>query len=57
MGRDPKTSVADDMGRLHDAPEIRVAGAGLFPSIGALSPTFTILALADRSARALLREI
>ncbi len=57
MGRDPETSVADDMGRLHDAPEIRVAGAGLFPSIGALSPTFTILALADRSARALLGEI
>ncbi len=56
MGEDPGTSVTDAHGRLHDAPEILVAGAGLFPSIGALSPTFTILALADRSAAMLLRE-
>ena len=55
MGGDPATSVADDIGRLHDAPDILVTGAGLFPSIGALSPTFTILALADRSAAALLQ--
>ncbi len=55
MGSDPATSVVDDHGRLHDAPEIVVQGAGLFPSIGALSPTFTILALADRAAGALLR--
>jgi choline dehydrogenase-like flavoprotein len=56
MGRDPATSVTDHSGRLHDAPDLFVAGAGLFPSIGALSPTFTVLALADRTARTLLQE-
>jgi choline dehydrogenase-like flavoprotein len=56
MGADPATSVTDDIGQLHDAPEVLVAGAGLFPSIGALSPTFTILALADRAAARLLQD-
>lgn len=55
MGADHGTSVADSFGRLHDVPGVVVAGAGLMPSIGALSPTFTLLALADRAAQAMLQ--
>jgi choline dehydrogenase-like flavoprotein len=54
MGDDPRTSVTDSHGRLHDHPNVMVAGGGLFPTIGAVSPTFTVLALADRAARTLL---
>lgn len=50
MGRDPATSVTDSLGRLHDAANVVAAGGGLFPTIGAVSPTFTVLALADRTA-------
>jgi len=50
MGDDPATSVTDSFGRLHEAANVVAAGGGLFPSIGAVSPTFTVLALADRTA-------
>lgn len=56
MGHDRQTSVADSVGRLHDVPGVVVAGAGLMPTIGALSPTFTLLALADRAAAALIQD-
>ena len=56
MGRDPKVSVTDGYGRLHDVRGLVVAGGGLFPSIGAVSPTFTVLALADRTAAAMLGD-
>jgi len=54
MGRSAETSVTDSHGRLWGADNVWVAGGGLFPSIGAVSPTFTVLALADRTAAALL---
>ena len=44
------TSVANSYGQLHGVPNLVAAGGGLFPSIGAVSPTFTVLALADRTA-------
>ena len=50
MGDDPATSVTDAFGRLHEAANVVAAGGGLFPSIGAVSLTFTVLALADRTA-------
>ena len=56
MGRDPATSVTDGYGRLHDVPGVTVAGGGLFPSIGAVSPTFTVLALAHRTAAAMVAD-
>jgi choline dehydrogenase-like flavoprotein len=49
MGRDPADSVCDPWGFTHDLPNLLVAGAGLFPSAGAVGPTFTIYALARRS--------
>ncbi len=56
MGRDPASSVTNDLGQVHGAPNVVVAGGGLFPSIGAVSPTFTVLALAARTAAAMIDE-
>lgn len=50
MGRDPAASVCDSYGRTHDVRNLIVAGAGLFPQAGGTSPTFTLHAVALRSA-------
>jgi len=50
MGPTAASSVVDSHGRLHAVPNLFVTGAGQFPTIGAVSPTFTVLALADRAA-------
>jgi choline dehydrogenase-like flavoprotein len=49
-GTDPEQSVTDAYGRLHGVGNVIVAGAGLFPSTGGISPTYTVSALALRSA-------
>lgn len=54
IGANPATSVADAFGTLHDVPNVHVAGAGLFPSGGGQSPTFTLLALAARTVDRIL---
>ena len=56
MGDDPMTSVVDSYGRLHDSPNVLVAGGGQFPSVGAVSPTFTVLALAERAAERMIHH-
>lgn len=56
MGSDPRNSVTDKYGRSHDVRGLWMAGAGLFPSIGAVNPTFTVHALALRSAERLLAQ-
>lgn len=53
MGRDPEASVADEFGRLHDAPNVVACDGALFPTSGAMNPTLTIMALALRNATAL----
>ena len=50
MGKEPADSVVDSYGRSHQVPNLFIAGGGLFPSVGALGPTFTIYALSLRSA-------
>ena len=50
MGSDASNSVVNSYGQLHEAPNVIIAGGGQFPTIGAVSPTFTLLALADRTA-------
>lgn len=50
MGKDPASSVTDGYGRCHDLANLFIAGPGLFPSGGAVNPTFTASALAHRSA-------
>jgi len=50
MGADSSDSVVNSFGQLYEAPNVMVAGGGQFPTIGAVSPTFTVLALAHRAA-------
>lgn len=54
MGHDPASSVADEYGRVHGIDNLYVAGASLFPTGGAVNPTFTLLALSDRTAAQIL---
>jgi choline dehydrogenase-like flavoprotein len=54
MGRDPKSSVCDEWGRLWDAPNVLVADSSLFPTISGYGPTLTLVALAIRNVHAFL---
>tara|TARA_R110002110_G_scaffold205066_1_gene416738 strand:+ start:138302 stop:139891 length:1590 start_codon:yes stop_codon:yes gene_type:complete len=56
MGSDPAHSVTDGHGLVHDAGNLLVTGAGLFPSGGAVGPTFTIYALTLRAAEHTLAQ-
>jgi choline dehydrogenase-like flavoprotein len=51
MGDDPRTSVADRFGRLHEVPNIVLADASVFVSAAGFNPTLTLMALALRAAR------
>jgi len=53
MGTDPKTSVCDEWGRMHDAPNVVIADSSLFPTAAGYGPTLTLVALAIRNMRAL----
>jgi choline dehydrogenase-like flavoprotein len=50
MGDDPNTSVTDRFGRTHDCDNVYVVDAGTFVSQADKNPTWTILALAWRTA-------
>ena len=50
MGDDAATSVTDSFGRVHGIDNLYVAGSGLFPTEGGVNPTFTLQALALRTA-------
>jgi choline dehydrogenase-like flavoprotein len=56
MGQDPSSSVCNGYGQTHDIPNLVIAGPGLFPTSGGVNPTFTVLALAARSASYLLEN-
>jgi choline dehydrogenase-like flavoprotein len=56
MGHDAASSVTNSYGQCHDVPNLLIAGASLFPTGGAVNPTFTIHALAARSMRHLLEN-
>lgn len=53
MGKDPKTSVANEHGRLHALDNVLVADGSVFPTSGAHNPTLTIMATTLRNARML----
>lgn len=57
MGRDASDSVCDSYGRLHDSPNVVLAGSGTFPGGSGTSPTFTVYALAERSVRQLINLV
>jgi choline dehydrogenase-like flavoprotein len=48
MGSDPRTSVVNEYGRAHDVENLYVADSSVFPSIGAVNPALTVMALALR---------
>jgi choline dehydrogenase-like flavoprotein len=54
MGADPETSVAGPWGELHDAAGVWVGDASAFPTASGTNPMFTTMALARRTARAIL---
>jgi choline dehydrogenase-like flavoprotein len=54
MGADPRTSVADPWGELHDTPGVWIGDAGAFPTASGTNPMFTTMSLAHRTARAIL---
>jgi choline dehydrogenase-like flavoprotein len=54
MGTDPATSVTDPDGKVHGLDNLYIADASLFPSIGAVNPALTVMALALRQADHLL---
>ena len=56
MGRDDTLSVTDSFGRVHDTDNLYVSGPSLFPSSGAVNPTFTLTALAERQADHMLSQ-
>lgn len=56
MGEDPRTSVTDAAGRLHDTDNVYVADGALLPFPGGVNPTLTIQAVALRVAHLLLAD-
>jgi gluconate 2-dehydrogenase alpha chain len=56
MGDDPETSVVDGYGFSHEAPNLGVIGASVFPSTGGCNPTLTLQAVTWRTAQHLVDE-
>ena len=54
MGSDPTTSVADPWGQLHDAPGVWIGDSSAFPTATGMNPMVTAMALARRTAEAML---
>ena len=54
FGSDPKTSVCDPNGQMHDVGNLFVADGALFPTSSGLNPTLTITALSARVAGAMI---
>jgi choline dehydrogenase-like flavoprotein len=50
MGKTPADSVTDSYGRTHDVGNLFIAGTGVFPTEGAVNPTFTLHAVTLRAA-------
>ncbi|HRJ50488.1 MAG: GMC family oxidoreductase [Phycisphaeraceae bacterium] len=50
MSDDPKAGVVNRDGRTHDVENLYLAGSSVFPAIGHINPTMTIVALAFRLA-------
>jgi choline dehydrogenase-like flavoprotein len=51
MGSNESDSVTDSYGRVHGMQNLYIGGASLFPTSSSVNSTYTIHALADRSAR------
>lgn len=56
MGKDASKSVTNTDCRLHDVDNIFVGGPGVFPTASCVNSTFTVHAVAMKSAKAVVRE-
>lgn len=56
MGQNPRNSVCDEWGRVHDAKGLYVVDTGTFPGSPAVNPMLTCMALARRTARRIADE-
>lgn len=54
MGLDPRTSVTNASGQLHDVPNVVVGGPSVFPTASCVNSTFTVHACAMKSAHDLI---
>jgi choline dehydrogenase-like flavoprotein len=57
MGQDPKTSVTDEWGRVHNHDNLFVVDGSLHVTNGGFNPVLTIMALAFRSGEYIARQI
>ena len=57
MGRSASDSVTDAWGRVHGLPWLRVADSSLFPDSNEVNPYLTVMALADRTAEGVRRDL
>jgi choline dehydrogenase-like flavoprotein len=57
MGNGPGDSVTDSYGRVHGVPWLYVADSSLFPNSLEINPYLTIMALADRVAESVRRDL
>lgn len=57
MGTGPEDSVTDAWGRVHGVAGLYVADSGLFPASPEVNPALTVMALADRVAEAVRRDL
>jgi gluconate 2-dehydrogenase alpha chain len=56
MGADPKNSVVNEDCQSHDAPNLFIVGASVFPTMAGYPPTATVAALAYRTAEFIARQ-
>ena len=54
MGKDRASSVAGPWGELHDTPGVWIGDASAFPSASGVNPMVSVMALAHRTAEAIL---
>jgi choline dehydrogenase-like flavoprotein len=57
MGSGPEDSVTDSYGRVHGVPWLYVADSSLFPNSLEINPYLTIMALADRVAETIHKDM
>jgi len=57
MGTDPNKSVVDASQKSHDVQNLWIVGSGSFPTVATPNPTLTIMALAFKSADAIIASL
>ena len=57
FGQDPKLSVCDPNGKLHDLGNLYAADGSLFPTSSGFNPTLTLVALATRVGAAIVNPM